>query len=152
LEKKTPPIAVAVNDVAELFCQVSAFPPASNFKWQVNNSGPSTDPTSYLSATDRHHAVADSLSPMEMNEATIPNAVSMHNFKKKTSTGHVHDVPSQRKQVKVNSEQDYGAYMCWATNAVGVQENPCVYYIIPAGKNHFYYLNRSNPDDTFKFI
>ena len=29
---------------------------------------------------------------------------------------------------------DYGSLMCWATNAVGRQEKPCVYHLIPAGR------------------
>ena len=29
---------------------------------------------------------------------------------------------------------DYGNVLCWATNPVGRQSEPCVYHIIPAGK------------------
>ncbi|XP_045604906.2 nephrin [Procambarus clarkii] len=29
---------------------------------------------------------------------------------------------------------DYGTLLCWATNAIGVQRKPCVFYIVPAGK------------------
>ena len=32
------------------------------------------------------------------------------------------------------TEMDYGNVLCWATNPVGRQSEPCVYHIIPAGK------------------
>ncbi|CAG9763208.1 unnamed protein product [Ceutorhynchus assimilis] len=32
------------------------------------------------------------------------------------------------------TEQDYGALLCWARNEIGMQQEPCVYYIISAGK------------------
>lgn len=31
------------------------------------------------------------------------------------------------------SERDYGALTCWGRNAIGKQEAPCIYQIIPAG-------------------
>lgn len=31
------------------------------------------------------------------------------------------------------SERDYGALTCWGRNAIGKQEAPCVYQVIPAG-------------------
>lgn len=30
-------------------------------------------------------------------------------------------------------EQDYGTLLCWATNLIGVQREPCVIHLIPAG-------------------
>lgn len=33
------------------------------------------------------------------------------------------------------SERDYGALTCWGRNVIGKQEAPCVYQIIPAGKD-----------------
>ncbi|KAL1513805.1 hypothetical protein ABEB36_003164 [Hypothenemus hampei] len=32
------------------------------------------------------------------------------------------------------SEQDYGTLLCWGANDIGVQKDPCVFYITPAGK------------------
>ncbi len=32
------------------------------------------------------------------------------------------------------TEMDYGSLMCWATNAIGRQEEPCVFHLVPAGK------------------
>ena len=29
---------------------------------------------------------------------------------------------------------DYGSLMCWATNTIGRQEQPCVFHLIPAGR------------------
>ena len=32
------------------------------------------------------------------------------------------------------TEMDYGNLLCWATNSVGKQVEPCVFHVIPAGK------------------
>ncbi|XP_022914065.1 nephrin-like isoform X4 [Onthophagus taurus] len=32
------------------------------------------------------------------------------------------------------TEPDYGTLMCWGRNEIGIQKEPCVYYINPAGK------------------
>ncbi|XP_019764494.1 synaptogenesis protein syg-2 isoform X3 [Dendroctonus ponderosae] len=32
------------------------------------------------------------------------------------------------------TEQDYGTLLCWGRNEIGMQKEPCVYYITPAGK------------------
>lgn len=34
------------------------------------------------------------------------------------------------------SERDYGALTCWGRNAIGKQEAPCIYQVIPAGDAH----------------
>lgn len=31
-------------------------------------------------------------------------------------------------------EQDYGTLLCWATNKIGTQKDPCVIHLIPAGQ------------------
>lgn len=51
----------------------------------------------------------------------------------------------QQSQIRVNgtnsvleyiprTEMDYGNLLCWATNSVGKQVEPCVFHVIPAGK------------------
>ena len=35
---------------------------------------------------------------------------------------------------RILSDQDYGTLLCWATNAIGEQRQPCVFLIQPAGK------------------
>ena len=32
------------------------------------------------------------------------------------------------------SEMDFGSLLCWATNSIGRQEQPCVYHLTPAGR------------------
>ncbi|KAK3922982.1 Nephrin [Frankliniella fusca] len=32
------------------------------------------------------------------------------------------------------SERDYGTLLCWGTNALGTQKQPCTFHVIPAGK------------------
>ena len=34
----------------------------------------------------------------------------------------------------LNTGRDYGTILCWAENEMGVQSNPCVFHLIPAGK------------------
>lgn len=34
----------------------------------------------------------------------------------------------------VQTEMDYGSLMCWATNSIGRQSEPCIFHLIPAGK------------------
>ena len=33
------------------------------------------------------------------------------------------------------TQMDYGTVLCWASNVVGRQNVPCVFHVIPAGKN-----------------
>lgn len=33
------------------------------------------------------------------------------------------------------TELDYGTLLCWGTNEIGAQKEPCVFYINPAGKS-----------------
>lgn len=35
---------------------------------------------------------------------------------------------------KPMTEADYGTLLCWGRNEIGMQKEPCVYYINPAGK------------------
>ena len=40
---------------------------------------------------------------------------------------------------RIHNDQDYGTLLCWATNAIGEQREPCVFLIQPAGKHcHFF--------------
>ena len=32
------------------------------------------------------------------------------------------------------TEMDYGSVLCWASNSVGRQNQPCVFHIVPAGE------------------
>ena len=47
------------------------------------------------------------------------------------------------------TEMDYGNVLCWATNPVGRQSEPCVYHIIPAGKLLQKQKNRSHLQHIF---
>ena len=37
--------------------------------------------------------------------------------------------------ISPHHELDYGTILCWAENQLGVQDEPCSFHIIPAGKN-----------------
>lgn len=32
-----------------------------------------------------------------------------------------------------HTEMDYGSLLCWATNSVGRQRDPCIFHLVPAG-------------------
>ena len=32
------------------------------------------------------------------------------------------------------TEMDYGSLLCWGVNSLGIQTQPCVFSVIPAGK------------------
>lgn len=36
---------------------------------------------------------------------------------------------------------DFGTLLCWATNFLATQSQPCVYHIVPAGKSHIELLS-----------
>ena len=31
------------------------------------------------------------------------------------------------------TEMDYGSLLCWATNSIGRQREPCIFHLVPAG-------------------
>lgn len=35
---------------------------------------------------------------------------------------------------KPQSENDYGTVLCWGINSIGMQTEPCVFQVVPAGK------------------
>jgi hypothetical protein len=35
---------------------------------------------------------------------------------------------------KPQSENDYGTVLCWGVNSIGLQTEPCVFQVVPAGK------------------
>lgn len=39
------------------------------------------------------------------------------------------------------SRIDYGTLSCWGRNSIGVQRQPCVFSIVPAGKYHKYIIH-----------
>jgi len=48
----------------------------------------------------------------------------------------------------LRSEEDFGTLLCWAHNAIGAAERPCVYQLVPAGLfvlPCFYTLNQCVP-------
>lgn len=42
--------------------------------------------------------------------------------------------------ISPRTPQDYGLLMCWATNALGKQREPCTFRIVPAGIIYISYL------------
>lgn len=51
-----------------------------------------------------------------------------------TSELSVNDVESNVFQFKPQSETDYGSVLCWSINSLGMQTDPCVFRVEPAGK------------------
>jgi neural cell adhesion molecule len=37
-------------------------------------------------------------------------------------------------EFKPQSESDYGTVLCWGLNSIGMQTEPCVFQVVPAGK------------------
>lgn len=37
-------------------------------------------------------------------------------------------------EFKPQSENDYGTVLCWGLNSIGMQTEPCVFQVVPAGK------------------
>lgn len=37
-------------------------------------------------------------------------------------------------EFKPQSENDYGTVLCWGSNSIGMQTEPCVFQVVPAGK------------------
>jgi len=65
---------------------------------------------------------------------------------KVNSSGETLDVPTERLGNRFNgsasvlrytptTEHDFGTLMCWAENAVGVQQEPCVFNVVSASKS-----------------
>ncbi|MPC36837.1 hypothetical protein E2C01_030304 [Portunus trituberculatus] len=50
----------------------------------------------------------------------------------------LHAIKSQGTSSMLNytasMEQDYGTLLCWAANKIGIQKDPCVIHLIPAGQ------------------
>lgn len=46
----------------------------------------------------------------------------------------VNDEVKSALEFKPQSENDYGSVSCWGLNAIGLQSEPCVFQVVPAGK------------------
>lgn len=47
---------------------------------------------------------------------------------------HVNDDVRNALEFKPQSENDYGMVLCWGLNAIGMQTEPCMFQVVPAGK------------------
>lgn len=47
---------------------------------------------------------------------------------------HVNEDVKNVLEFKPQSENDYGTVLCWGLNSIGMQTEPCVFQVVPAGK------------------
>ena len=53
---------------------------------------------------------------------------------------HLIFIPYFQLIYSLNTGRDYGTILCWAENKLGTQLEPCVFHLIPAGKQYFKYF------------
>lgn len=64
-----------------------------------------------------------------------------HDFRWKFNTSvvditelHVSNEMKSAYEFKPQNENDYGTVLCWGLNSIGMQTEPCVFQVVPAGK------------------
>lgn len=86
------------------------------------------------------HEIARITCELEANPAEVEFVWKFNN------SADIIDIPS--KQVisdktrsiiayKPTAEGDYGTLLCWGKNEIGVQKEPCMFFINPAGKSFY---------------
>ena len=110
---QTQVFGVARDETVRISCAVLANPAAhTRFEWHFNASGGGHGGSPMLG-----HGGLSSIVDMPHDRFRSPPL--------NPTTSIVEYVPK--------TEMDYGSLLCWATNAVGRQQNPCVFHLIPAG-------------------
>jgi hypothetical protein len=66
-------------------------------------------------------------------------AASDFRWKFNTSSADIAELPTHGEaknsfEFKPQSENDYGTVLCWGLNSIGMQTEPCVFQVVPAGK------------------
>lgn len=73
---------------------------------------------------------------LESDPVEIAFKWRFNNSKELISSSNVHtDGTRSCVTVVPHSEEDYGPIICWGKNSIGLQREPCVFQLIPAGKN-----------------
>ena len=102
--EKVQVFGVARDETVRISCTVLANPAlGTHFEWRFNASGPSGG----------HSAVVD-MPHDRFRSPPLAPTVSVVEYVPKT-------------------EMDYGSLLCWATNSIGRQREPCVFHLVPAG-------------------
>lgn len=109
---------VAHGEIASINCTVLSNPRENlTFKWTFNSS-------SELNVLPRTRFKSkDSTSTVCQTELTTKSNNWSH-----LCCSHFQLVYS------LNTGRDYGTILCWAKNSLGIQQDPCMFHLIPAGK------------------
>ena len=103
--EKVQVFGVARDETVRISCSVFSDPPTdTHFEWRFNATSVAMQRGSAIVDMPRDRFRSPPLNP----------TVSIVEYVPKT-------------------EMDYGSLLCWATNSVGRQREPCVFHLVPAG-------------------
>ncbi|OQR74768.1 hypothetical protein BIW11_08858, partial [Tropilaelaps mercedesae] len=102
----------AKNEAVRLSCELESDPEEVTFKWKARNAKGKISASSSLFDEDK----------------LLPDSLSQDHH------GVVHSEGTRSWLTLVpRTEGDYGMVICWGRNSIGVQKEPCVFTLIPAG-------------------
>ncbi|XP_022693155.1 uncharacterized protein LOC111262836 isoform X1 [Varroa jacobsoni] len=113
----------AKHEAVRLSCELESDPEEVTFKWKTRNS------KSVISSAPSPLFDEDKL----FSESSVVGATAGNN-QGWDQHGTVHSEGTRSWLTLVpRTEEDYGTVICWGRNSMGVQKEPCVFTLIPAG-------------------